>query len=316
MKKYLLIFAVAVSAIAFNSCKPKNNPDNPDNPDKPSTPEVTFQIAVTDITATTAKVSVTPSSESAFYYFDIIAAEYISEYSSDSAMVQDYVDYYEEMVEEYNKETGSHYSFFDEFVSQGTDGLEYESLSPSTEYYAFAACLDTTDNHVYGKVTKVSFTTDEVQNVQFSLTATPTDTCVIFTPNNNSITFLQDYMDTDTLNAYIVANGFTNAEQYFQAYMEYVGQMLVYYGYTLDDMAISGPFYISYTDQYVTPGRPFTLMAQAYTGGVFNSNFVSVAFDIPAASGAPAVKKGQLNQQMKLKKAKKVQKADMKVIRK
>ena len=271
---------------------------------KPIVP-VTFDISISDITATSATVKVVPSDTKAYYYFDIINAENIREYESDSAMVQDYIDYYVEYIEEYNEYYGTDYSFFEEFISQGEDELEYEELTASTQFYAFAAVVDSASNKVKGKVFKVPFTTKDVEKVTFSIVATPSDTCVIFTPNNSSITFLYDYMDTDTLNAACQANELTQAE-YFQAYMAYLEQMLVYYGATLSDMTISGPFYISYHDKYVTPGRPFTLMAQAYSGGVFNSDFVSVPFNIPQENGAPALKKGTFNKQQMLKKAKKI----------
>ena len=294
MKKYLMI--IAAVALAFTACKPKPTPAK----------EVTFEITASDITATTALIKVVPSDAKAYYYFDIIDAQYMEEYESDSAMVQDYIDYYVEYIEEYNEYYGTDYSFFEEFISQGEDELEYEELTASTQFYAFAAVVDSASNKVKGKVFKVPFTTKDVEKVTFSIVATPSDTCVIFTPNNSSITFLYDYMDTDTLNAACQANELTQAE-YFQAYMAYLEQMLVYYGATLSDMTISGPFYISYHDKYVTPGRPFTLMAQAYTGGVFNSDFVSVPFNIPQENGAPALKKGTFNKQQMLKKAKKVQ---------
>lgn len=296
MKKYLLI--IAAVALAFTACKQGPKPAK----------EVTFEITASDITEQTALIKVVPSDAKAYYYFDIIDAAYMEEFESDSAMVQDFIDYYVEMLEEYNEYYGTDYSFFEEFISQGEDELEYEGLTASTQYYAFAAVVDSASNKVKGKVFKVPFSTKDVEKVTFSLSASYNDTCVIFTPNNNSITFLQDYIDTDTLNSYITANGFSNAEEYFQAYMEYLGQMLeAYYGMSLSDITISGPFYISFNDQYVTPGRPFTLMAQAYSGGVFNSDFVSVPFNIPQENGAPALKKGTFNKQQMLKKAKKVQ---------
>ena len=285
MKKYLLI--IAAVALAFTACKQGPKPAK----------EVTFEITASDITEQTALIKVVPSDAKAYYYFDIVDAAYMEEFESDSAMVQDFIDYYVEMLEEYNEYYGTDYSFFEEFISQGEDELEYEGLNASTQYYAFAAVVDSASNKVKGKVFKVPFSTKEVTNVNLMFESALSDTAIWFLPNKDDIEYLPFYIDADSLNGYSIS-------EYYEAYWEYMESVYAMYGYTLSDVAMAGPVYIPFTELEV--GHSYIFAAKAYTAGVWNSQLFQTQFSYTAPNDAPAVKKGDINKAMRLKKAKKV----------
>ena len=59
-----------------------HNEDKPDTPEQPET-KAPFKVEVIDITATAARVSVTPTDKGSKYYFDLLRAEYYKEYNEE-----------------------------------------------------------------------------------------------------------------------------------------------------------------------------------------------------------------------------------------
>ena len=287
MKKYLLIM-LAVASVAFTACN-----------QKPKEKEVTFQISVTDVTATNASVNVIPSDTNALYYYDVFTVEYFNELGSDEAVYADLKEYWEEVIA-YYKELGYTYTLAD-FMSKGEDGWDYTGLTPNTQYYAIDFAVDST-YQLKGAITKVPFATEEVQNVTLLFEPALADTAIFFIPNNDKITYLPLYIDADTL----AATGYTD-EAYYEGYWEYMEQILTYYGYTLEDMAMYGQVYVAFSE--LEAGHSYKFMAKAYTDGVWNSDLCVLNFTAPAAAGAPAkIEKGGFDKQVRMKKAKKVQK--------
>ena len=284
MKKYLLI--IAVVAAAFTACKPKPAPEK----------ELTFQISVTDITATEASVNVIPSDTNAYYYYDVIQVATYDELGSDEAVYADLKEYWDEVIA-YYKEMGTTLTIKD-FLSKGEDGWDYSGLTAGTQYYAFAFAVDST-YALKGKITKVNFATEEVQNVNLLFEPAMSDTAVWFLPNNENITYLPFYVDADSLNGYTVA-------EYYDLYWEYMEQVYAMYGYTLEDFAMYGPVYVKFSE--LEAGHNYKFAAKAYTSGVWNSDLCVVNFSAPAAASAPAqIKKGDYAKKASMKKAKKVQ---------
>jgi hypothetical protein len=293
MKKYLMIFA-AVSALFMTACKPQPQPEK----------EVTFEITISDLTASEANMAVKPSDNNVFYYFDILASSYMSEYESQEALAADYIEYLIDLADYYT-EAGEPTDWI-EFLSQGEDSWKFEGLTAETEYIGIAFAIDTAKKELKGKVATKSFTTAEVQKTVLTFQIAMSDTAVWFLPNKQDITYLSLYSEPDSITAY----GYT-PEDYFHAYMEYMAEMYAYYGYTLDDMVMYGDIYIPVQDGeevYLEQGHNYLFMAQAYTSGVYNSDFFSAPFTAPVPSNAAAnTSKGQFNKQMRLKKAKKIE---------
>ena len=282
MKKYLLI--IAVVAFAFAACKPKPVPEK----------EVTFQITVTDIAASTASVKVIPSDSNALYYYDVISVEYYEELKSEEALATELKEYWEEVIA-YYKEQGETITIED-FLSKGNDGWDYTGLTPNTQYYAYAFCLDST-YALKGKISKVAFATEEVQNVNLLFEPAMSDTAIWFLPNNDDVDYLPFVVDADSLNGYSVA-------EYYDLYAEYLqagyGEYFEYY------CLMYGPVYVKFNE--LEAGHSYYFAAKAYTDGVWNSDLFQTQFSVPSVPNAPAkINKGGFNKQARMKKAKKVE---------
>ncbi len=286
MKKYLFIMLAAAS-VAIVSCKPQPKPEK----------EVTYQIEVSDITSSSAIAKVTPSDASALYYYDLVSVEYYESFSSDQALVVDFVAYFNSVIKEAAEEG---YSLtVDSFLTAGPDEYPFEGLAPETDYYIVAFQLDSTRTALKGKLTKFPFTTLEVQPVTLMFEPAMGDTAISFIPNSDEIAYLPALIDADTL----ATTGYT-AEQYFDAYATYLQQ--TYGSYFEYFCLMEGSAYIAFSN--LEAGHNYKFMAKAYEAGVFNSDLAIVNFTVPTVPNAPALKvKGQMNLQYKLKKAKKME---------
>jgi hypothetical protein len=108
-----------------------------------------FVIDVSDITATSAYVEVTPSNNDT-YFFDVIEQEVFDQYSSGKDFANDVVTLY----------TENGYSVAD-LLSSGIDSYSYSgdsALEPNTEYYAYAFGLSA-DGKLTTKVVAQAFKT-------------------------------------------------------------------------------------------------------------------------------------------------------------
>jgi hypothetical protein len=176
MKKLFIAFTAAIMAFSLASCDKmgKNTPDGPTpGGDSTQTPtsNVTFNIEITDITSAGATVTVTPSDNNAYYYFDVVSTAWLAEYKM---TVEDYAEddmrYYPEY--EYT---------FDEIASQGKDSYKYITLTPETEYIAYAYTFSK-DWKVTSAVATKKFTTQKYQatstvNIPSDATAVIEDFC-------------------------------------------------------------------------------------------------------------------------------------------
>ena len=304
MKKILMI--TAVLALAFTACKPKPGPEP-----EPTPVETTFQITVSDITASEASVAVTPSVDTVFYYFDIISATYASQFASMEALADTMVAYLVEEVEYYAANGYGQYGYpttLEEVCSKGADDYDFEGLDASTDYIAFAFVVDVKNQDATGKVATKNFTTQDVQQVSLMFELATNDSSIVFLPNSDEIPYFLAIADADSLSAW----GFSTPAEYFDAYAEYVASMYEYYGYPFDYAMMEGSVYVLYEE--LEAGHNYIFMARAYTAGVWNSDLVLIQFagptDTPKSAPAKAVKKGQFNKQMKMKKANKVQKVN------
>ena len=152
-----------------------------------------FVIDVTDIGASSATVSVTPSKTDVPYYFDLITkADYEAAGGDDAAVGQYVTEFLDFLIEYYSM---SLEEVVDGIVSTGPDSYAYEgNLDPETDYYVFACGL-TTDGRINTDVGLKAFRTEAVKpsdNV-FTLditnitatgslvTVTTTNDCLLYT---------------------------------------------------------------------------------------------------------------------------------------
>lgn len=117
-------------------------------------PQLSFACDVTDITASSANVIVSPiDGYTDYYYFDVMAkAEYEAQYANNE---QALIDQFEAMVQEYADryiEAGQVASVEElmesAIASKGISGYEYQALDPLTEYCVWACGVN-----LQGKVT-------------------------------------------------------------------------------------------------------------------------------------------------------------------
>ena len=121
--------------------------------------DVTFDIAVSDITASAATIAVTPSDASASYYWTYVEASEASG-KSDAELVALLTGDMDYMIMLYSYFYGAEVTYADLLI-QGADTSSVSNLSPETSYTVVAAQLDDEGNLV-GAVASESFTTLEL----------------------------------------------------------------------------------------------------------------------------------------------------------
>jgi hypothetical protein len=119
---------------------------------------MTFDIAVNDITFSSASIEVTPSNSEATYFWNVFKAEEIAGMTDADlcASIKQDIEY----AIEYYGYIGYNYSFAD-FLSQGKDSYEFTSLDPNTDYTVIAVAMGTLGT-TNGAVAKYNFQTPEV----------------------------------------------------------------------------------------------------------------------------------------------------------
>ena len=131
MKKFFSIVAATLIAFSFASCKGGQN-----EPEKPTT--LTFAIQVSDITATAATVSVTPSIDTVPYLESVVPANLLEEYKTVDSLARGLVEYYQSQGATYDQLVKNGY------ILRGKDVYTYDALTPETEYLVLACGVDST----------------------------------------------------------------------------------------------------------------------------------------------------------------------------
>ena len=133
-----------------------------------SAPQGDFALEVTDVTATTARLSVTPENENVRYYYDVCTLEQFEQYGVE-AIVEDYIDY---MCERYSQLSLA--EILDALLSRGADEDEVKGLPVDTEM-AFYAVAVNDDGRCEGNASVMTFRTQKGGNpaeCTFQLSAT------------------------------------------------------------------------------------------------------------------------------------------------
>lgn len=124
----------------------------------PPTGEITFTFDITDITASSAVITCTPSVNDQTYFFDCMEkSQYDQIHTSDEVFTAALLESLEAMGAEYNM---SLEQVLSQLLSTGVDVWDPNGLTSSTEYVAYAFGLNT-DGTVTSTVSTKSFTTKE-----------------------------------------------------------------------------------------------------------------------------------------------------------
>ena len=114
---------------------------------------MTFEVKVSNISANSAYVAVTPSNNVATYYFDIVSKAELERNVDAKTFAKRVI----ASIKEYNEFYGSNLALS---LSAGADGYQFDAtmVAPNTDYYAFAFGV-TTDGTITTEVTLVPFKT-------------------------------------------------------------------------------------------------------------------------------------------------------------
>lgn len=133
MKNFRIFFAFAIFAVASSMMVACSEKDDPTPEPQPPTPTaITFDIEVTDVTATSANLWVTPSSDDVLYFFDMI-----TDYNGDVTKLV------ENMFEALVSDEMPIEEVVAQYASRGEDNWYYDNkLSPDTEYMIYVVPVD------------------------------------------------------------------------------------------------------------------------------------------------------------------------------
>lgn len=206
MKKNLFLMMGAIVALSLVGCNKEQGGGNEPEPEK----TVAFNIQVTDITATTANVTVEPSDTNAYYYYDVLDAALFDQYTEDSIaaiLLSNMADQWEQMGAIYEQYLGID-NMIDAFMSKGNDGYEYSELTPNTDYIAFAFQIDTAALKIKGTMTKKAFKTGEIEMSDNVITVSiDADNNIVVTTTNDDPYNLAIFD-----NATVLEQGYTDQE--------------------------------------------------------------------------------------------------------
>ena len=144
--------------------------------------DVSFTITVENITATGAKVTVTPSDENAVYYFDCFSAADAAS-MSDAEIHAALYESWEATAEDYEMDV---LDFLPYVLSEGEDDYTFSTLKGETEYTVVAFLVDEAGN-LDGAVTRFNFTTEPI----------PAPTGEVVNLGELEFDYFDDYRDYD-----------------------------------------------------------------------------------------------------------------------
>ena len=153
------VVAIALDANGASSGKAaRKNFKTLEEKEDPVPADMTFEIAVSDITFASAAVAVTPSTNEATYYWNIFETAQIAGMSDEElcAAIKEDIEY----TIEYYGLFGYDYTFED-FLDKGPSSYEYDDLDSKTAYTVVAVAMGTLGT-TNGAVAKYDFQTPEL----------------------------------------------------------------------------------------------------------------------------------------------------------
>lgn len=145
MKK-IFRFMLAMVALCCVACSPNGIFGGKGN--------INFEITVSDISDTSATISVVPSNDNT-YFFDVVPASEFGSYSKSEDFATDIVALIKQVCNEYEMD-------FSDYLSSGKDAYTNDILEANTSYVAYAFGLSS-EGEITTDVTTVSFKTLEPQ---------------------------------------------------------------------------------------------------------------------------------------------------------
>lgn len=208
--------------------------------------QLTFKVSVSNITPTTAEITVSPSNETKSYFSDIVTdADWLE---SQKHGFDDYLQYFIEVVMMEQQEM-TREEAVKAITSYGNDAYTARGLEPGAKYWAVAVGIDA-DGHTTTKPTAEAFTAqtapESTNTFEIATTAiTQTGASITVTPSNSDVYFL------DVLSADIQSQVPTGTD-----YQKYLIDR--YFGWGMLDMYLhEGPF--TYEAKELNPGWEYQI---------------------------------------------------------
>ena len=271
MKKIFSILAVALVAFSFASCN-QNKEVEQDN----------FVIEVSNITAKSALIAVTPADTTKTYYWDILPADTAAKMTDEQigAYFKEYFDY---LIDYY---AGYYDLSYEDFILKGKDEYEYTKLDPNTEYMVVSIYMDA-NAVASGKATRKNFKTLEQKedpvpaDMTFQIAAsdvTFSSADVAITPSNNEAYYYWNLFEAEEIaevsDADLCAAMKENIEETIELY-ELFG-----YDLSFEDFLSKGPDAHSFTG--LSSQTTYTVVAVAMgTLGTTNGAVAKYNFTTP-----------------------------------
>lgn len=158
--------------------------------DAPAQASPTFTLEYSDVTMTSANLSVTPSDNSVRYYFDVITTEQLAETDGGiPTVVEEYVDYIQQTYPTLSLE-----NVLDALLSKGPDSDAVSNLPAGTDFVFYAIAVDD-EGKCYGQASTTTFSTlpgGDPADCSFEISyedLTTEGLTVIVTPSDNSVSY-------------------------------------------------------------------------------------------------------------------------------
>lgn len=247
--------------------------------------DMTFDIAVNDITFSSASVEVTPSNNEATYYWEIYPTAQI-ETLSDADLCAAIKGNIDDMIEYY-----AYFGYdlsYEDFLAQGPDTYDYTGLESQTAYSVIAVAMGTLGT-TNGAVAKYNFETPELvpeseENLDFHdaiirdyrdldgsfmIIAAPADSSVLVSLNPFSDEFAGSFTKADLDLDYSAYIDYAEEKQYSIEDAEFTGvqtdNVVSYTGWFVAGNAVKYNFVFNVTleDEVKAPAKKVALKAPA-----------------------------------------------------
>jgi len=183
MKRFFALLATAAVALTAMSCKDDKNGGGVTPP--PAEEDKLFAIEVSDITTSTAKITVTPSDKvTTTWYWDLTEASN----TVNEEFIADYLNSYYQYVLDSGQvsETLSYSEFLGNiiFAKDKTDMFVYERLNQGTDYVIWAAGMDAEGN-ILTEIEIFKFTTQAPAPSDLTFDISVSGSVISITPSND-----------------------------------------------------------------------------------------------------------------------------------
>lgn len=194
--------ALAVCAAISLSCDKKETESTLPEPSQPKK-TVEFEIKTSDVTTWSAKLEITPSEDSAPYYYGVISKDDYEALKTDDALISSAIEHLQEVAALYESD---YTAVAKSKASVGEVSAVKDGFSSETDYYAYAFAFS--EDYLTGNsLVKTAFRTGKVESVDcsFSIDITgvgATTAKISVTPTDGDCYYFCDFVTAEEYEKY------------------------------------------------------------------------------------------------------------------